>query len=226
MSTSHAEDSFYTSEAALRLVDAALSELRDEGDEPLSLSPGGVGEQGSASIGLVGLSRILVRAYGEITSLLHNLQESRAMLEDAAVERLQHTHHKLQEVSNVTEIAATDILNRLEKAVGLVDVLEGADQSDRAETANALRDELFATMSAMQFQDITAQQINYASSVLTEMEQRMAQLARIFDPAAFQTEAGRIEPSAAAFDPDASTLNADVRQAVADAIVETAGRSA
>ena len=37
----------------------------------------------------------------------------------------------------------------------------------------------------MQFQDITSQQLNYASAVLTEMESRLANIASVFDPAAF-----------------------------------------
>lgn len=225
MATNHVEDSLYDSEAALRLVDAALTELRDDGDEPFTDRAHRLSTTDASPIGLLGLSRILVRAYGEITNLLGNLRESRAMLEDAAVERLQHTHDKLREVSSATEVAATDILNRLETAVTLVDVLEAGDQPVRTTAAASLRDELFAMMAAMQFQDITAQQLNYASSVLVEMEQRMAQLARIFDPAAFGVVTGTPTAPTGAFDPAASTENADVRQAVADAIFDTNRRT-
>lgn len=213
MASSHAEDSYYDSQAALRLVDAALSELRDD-------EAGADGETADqvASVGLLGLSRILIRAYAEITSVLRNLRESRAMLEDAAVSRLHHTHDKLKEVSSATEVAATDILNRLEKAVSLVDALEGDDHPARTDAAGELRDELFAMMGTMQFQDITAQQLSYASAVLVEMEERMSQLARIFDPAAFGVVTADPATPTGAFDPAASTENADVRQAVADAI--------
>jgi chemotaxis regulatin CheY-phosphate phosphatase CheZ len=218
MASSHAEESYYDSQAALRLVDAALTELREDDlvgpDGELTAETA----EHAASVGLLGLARILVRAYAEITSVIKNLRESRAMLEDAAVSRLHHTHDKLREVSSATEVAATDILNRLETAVSLVDTLEGDDHPARSEAAGALREELFAMMGTMQFQDITAQQLSYASAVLVEMEQRLSQLARIFDPAAFGV--AHVEPATptGAFDPAASTQNAEVRQAVADAI--------
>ncbi len=221
MSPKPAGDSLYDSEAALRLVDAALAELRDDDQKGPGSDVAGCRLDQPSPIGLVDLSHILARAYGEITSVLANLRESRALLEDAAVERLQHTSDKLREVSSVTEMAATDILNRLEIAVGLVDAIEGAEESRRREGAATLRDELFAMMGAMQFQDITAQQLNYASSVLVEMEERMAQLARIFDPAAFGIAAATPTAPTGAFDPDASTENAGARQAVADAIFDT-----
>jgi hypothetical protein len=221
VATNRAGDALYDSEAALRLVDAALTELRDDDPAEVGAAMADYARGEPSSIGLLGLSRILARAYAEITSVLHNLRESRAMLEDAAVERLQHTHDKLREVSSATEMAATDILNRLETAVGLVDEIESADSPRRTEAAATLRDELFAIMGAMQFQDITAQQLNYASSVLVEMEHRMAQLARIFDPAAFGVVGGTPTAPTGAFDPAASTENAEVRQAVADAIFET-----
>ncbi|HUX34099.1 MAG TPA: hypothetical protein VMV51_09505 [Gemmatimonadaceae bacterium] len=221
MSTKPVGDSLYDSEAALRLVDKALSELRDDGRTEPGHDAAETRVDQSSPIGLIGLSHILARAYAEITSVLTNLRESRALLEDAAVERLQHTSDKLREVSNATEMAATDILNRLEVAVGLVDEIEGVEESRRHEAATTLRDELFAMMGAMQFQDITAQQLSYASSVLVEMEERMTQLARIFDPAAFGTVAGTPTAPSGAFDPEASTENAEVRQAVADAIFDT-----
>ena len=59
----------------------------------------------------------------------------------------------------------------------------------------------------MQFQDITTRQLSYASSVLTDMENRLAELASVLDP----TAVGVLrlpEP----------TGNAAARQSVADEI--------
>lgn len=218
MTASRVGESLYDSEAALRLVDAALTDFRldDSACAPLH-APASAGD--ATPVGLLGLSRILARAYAEITGVLSNLRQSRAALEDAAVERLQHTHDKLREVSSATEVAATDILNRLETAIGLVDRIEAAGTPQQDEPIATLRNELFAMMGAMQFQDITAQQLNYASSVIVDMEHRLAQLARIFDPTAFGVNAAMPAIPTGHFDPAASTENAGIRQALADSIV-------
>jgi chemotaxis regulatin CheY-phosphate phosphatase CheZ len=233
MSPKQPSELLYDSEATLRLVDTAIQDMGElDADEPpsieqrlrASLTP-------SPSMGLSGLSDMLARGYAEILGVLDSLRQSRHLLERAAVEKIQHTHDKLREVSDATETAATDILNGLDQANTMVDALdayaaEHGEPDDRAAgIRTALRDELFALMGHMQFQDITSQQLNYASAVLTEMETRLAHIARVFDPAAFGV--APTEPAAAAdtgpvtFDPNASTQNRAERQAVADQIVAT-----
>ena len=149
------------------------------------------------------------------------------MLEKTTTEKFHHMHDKLREVSNATEMAATDILNGLERSVAMVDQLDAkaadGDAPGGADLRNSLRDELFGLMSCMQFQDVTSQQLSYASSVLLEMEARLAELATVLDPAVL---AGKKQISLAppapsgpvTFDPNASTENAKERQAVADEI--------
>lgn len=178
MTARHANELLYDSEAALRLVDSAIEDIR----EP----------------------------------------DPRRGAERASY------HAKLREVSTATETAATNILNGLDRAVALVDAMDAkasvGDVEGGAELRNKLRDELFALMGCMQFQDITTQQLNYASSVLAEMETRLADLARILNPAAFgaPTALAPAVPTTASgpanFDPSASTQNAEARQAVADQI--------
>lgn len=90
----------------------------------------------------------------------------------------------------------------------------------------ALRDELFALVGHMQFQDITSQQLTYASAVLTDTEARLAHLSRVFDPAVFGISVptaalAQRSVASATVDPNASTQNRAERQAVADAIVAT-----
>ena len=159
--------------------------------------------------------------------MLGSLRESRTVLERSTVERIQQTHAKLREVSNATEVAATDILNGLERSLALVDQMDAkateGDARSEADLRQTLRDELFALMGCMQFQDITTQQLNYASSVLTDMENRLAELARVLDPTTFGTlripQATPAKPNATVnFDPAASTENSGARQAVADEI--------
>ena len=239
MTARHANELLYDSEAALRLVDSAIEDIRDL-DLPRAdtardaLRTAQLRDLLAASgpLGLIRLSQILARGYAEIVSVLGSLRESRNVLERTSVTTLQQTHQKLREVTTATETAATNILDGLDRSVALVnemDVKAGeGDAAAGASLRNTLRDELFSLMGCMQFQDITSQQLNYASSVLTEMETRLAELATILDPAALGVAgpavAGAEPPAAPAgpgtFDPAASTENAEVRQAVADQIFD------
>jgi chemotaxis regulatin CheY-phosphate phosphatase CheZ len=233
MTAKQPSELLYDSEATLRLVDSAILDMGELGaaaEEPsMQERMNGALAKGTASpIGLVGLSDLLARGYSEIIGVLDSLRQGRHLLERAAVEKIQHTHDKLQEVSATTEVAATDILNGLDRATSMVDELDTLATGDGNEKSSAiraaLRDELFALMGHMQFQDITSQQLNYASSVLNDMEARLAQVARAFDPAAYGVQAAeRSETDTAllTFDPDASTANRAERQAVANEIVAT-----
>jgi chemotaxis regulatin CheY-phosphate phosphatase CheZ len=230
----------YDSEATFRLVDSALESIREPEPERTALRDALARQEGEAPdaantrlfdplrggpVGLLGLSQILARSYAEIVSVLGSLRESRSLLEKTAVDRLQHTHAKLREVSSATETAATSILDGLERCLGMVDQLDAsaADADASVETRSQLRDALFMLMGHMQFQDITTQQINYASSVLTDMESRLAQLAAVLDPASFGARGAQEileQVEATHFDPAASTQNAEQRQAVADEVFE------
>jgi chemotaxis regulatin CheY-phosphate phosphatase CheZ len=156
----------------------------------------------SRPVGLAALPFILERATVEIQNVLANLRDSREALETATVEKIQHTSEKLKEVTSATEVAATDILDALDRAQTLVDDLVAADDAgnrDRARsTRDLLREEIYAIMNSLQFQDITNQQLAYASSVLTDMEGRLLAIARLFDSAAAPNDASTYDPGATA----------------------------
>jgi soluble cytochrome b562 len=230
-----ATEVLYDSEAALRLVDSQLDELRREPTPAAADDPADalrdetrrhltalLSQPVSQGLGLAALPLILTRANEEIQAVLASLRDSRTALEAATVEKLQHTSAKLQEVTSATEVAATDILDGLDRAQGLVDRLDEADAAADAGAARAAREqlrlELFAMMGCLQFQDITNQQIAYASSVLTDMESRLQQIARLFDPATHLGGPVLTAPDPRTFDPEATTRNSAERQAVADAI--------
>jgi hypothetical protein len=174
------------------------------------------------------LPAVLLQAYGEIQAVLRSLRESRDALDQVAVQKLQHTSAKLLEVSSATEVAATGILDSLDRATAMVDELDALDTSGGHEAADIrtrMRDELFQSISCLQFQDITTQQLRYASSMLEEMEQRMAGLAKALDPA--NLGAALPSPESVAplsrrqdltFDPGATVENAEQRQSLADDI--------
>jgi hypothetical protein len=236
----------YDTEAALRLVDSELDELRagpavaERPAAPQDAAPAGVtasvrvespvaqhlrallDQPAGAPVGLASLPFILERANHEIQAVLANLRDSREALETATVEKLQTTSEKLKEVTSATEVAATDILDALDRAQNLVDDLDAADAAgDKDKGQNVrdlLREEIFGMMGALQFQDITTQQLSYASSVLTDMENRLLQIAKLFDPAAVMVRAGMDAPDPQTFDKNATTKHAQQRQSLADEI--------
>lgn len=228
----------YDSEATLRLVDQALSELhppasadgeeRSDSDLP---SPAASPAPAHGPSGLSQLPRTLLRAYAEITGILERLRESRGVLEQAAVERLQHMNEKLHEVSSATEVAATDILNGVDRTIAMIDELEAlacgtGDGARAAVVRQNMRDELFGLMVHLQFQDITTQQLAYASNVIVDMEQRLAHMVSVFDPHALGIDVTTPTPAGStaipvAFDPNATHANAADRQALADELFTT-----
>jgi chemotaxis regulatin CheY-phosphate phosphatase CheZ len=219
------------SEATLRQVENVLSDFATNGQEPTSDVEQVPSGREVRPKGLSELVKVLVTTYSEIMEVIESLRSSRGLLEKASMERLKNTHTKLAEVSSATEVAATGMLDSVDRALDLVDDLDSmTDESASTATRAELRDELHQIMDLLQFQDITAQQLGYASSVLFDIEQRMVQLARLFDAGiglAGLDHAPAVEISdehvKETCDPEASTLNAEGRQAVADEIFTVPG---
>ena len=61
-------------------------------------------------------------------NIVSSLRESRGLLEKQAMERLSSTHQRLAEVSSATEMAATGMLDGLDRSLVLVDHLEAEDE--------------------------------------------------------------------------------------------------
>jgi chemotaxis regulatin CheY-phosphate phosphatase CheZ len=180
--------------------------------------------QPSPSSDVVGLHDLLRRTYVVIQDMLDRLRESQSVIQHAAVQNLQVTSAKLHEVTSATESAATDIMDGIDRALQLVDKLDAGTPSE--EVAPQIRDELFAVMNHLQFQDITTQQLQHASSLIQEMERQLDECARMFDLATSQNPLdipARPQPtepsSPATFDPCATVKDAEERQALVDAIL-------
>jgi hypothetical protein len=170
------------------------------------------------------LPETLLKAHAEIVNVLRRIRASRDALEQATVGKLQHTTAKLAEVSSATEVATNGILDGLDRAiafVGELDELADRDEARAATVRGLLRDELFQAIGCLQFQDITSQQLNYASSLLVDMETRLSALSDTLDPNGAIDVAEMVGESPRAFDPAASIHDADRRQALADSIFET-----
>jgi chemotaxis regulatin CheY-phosphate phosphatase CheZ len=216
MTSSRAQEVLYESEAALRLVDQELTGLHDARD----VTPA------APTISLAELPNILEQANAQILNVLARLRESRAALQTTALEKLATTHEKIREVTSATEDAAINIMDACDRATQMVDELDTIDAAESPDRDKAssirgnLRDELFLMMGALQFQDITSQQLAHASSVLVEMEQRLLDVARLFDhnvdTAIVLKKADA--PDAQTYDPNATTRDAEGRQALADQI--------
>ncbi len=169
---------------------------------------------------------ILHKANSEIINVLGSLRQCRSAIEQATSDKLQITHEKIREVTNATESAATDILDGLDRAQLLLDELDAeadssGDASEKAKDLRSrLRDEIFSMTGCLQFQDITTQQLTYASSVLIEMESRLGEIARLFDPRRYG--APELPPELPQvpeiFTPDAAYDRSESRQAMADEI--------
>lgn len=193
---------------------------------PLRLTGGPVPDAAGPG-GVADLPELLTRASVIINKMLETLRTGQQALQRRAVEKLHHTNAKLHEVNSATESAATDIMDGLDRAFLLIDELEGDGVSPRgAEIGAKLRDELFGVMTHLQFQDITSQQLNHASSIIQDMETHLDEFAAMFD---LQTIGKVSEPDPArherlTFDPCATTRDAERRQALVDELLTVAER--
>lgn len=230
------------SEATLRQVQSVLYDIGATDPITAEKLERVVGELRQRPTGLRDVVQILLNVYAEIINVIDSLRRSRGLLEQAAMERLKSTHEKLAEVSSATEMAATGMLDGLDRALSLVDRMDGSagtdgsdGSADGGELRGELRDELHSLINLLQFQDITAQQLGYAGSVLADTEERMLQLARIFDLRGVgiddfdevEDDAPRAESRTVqaerTCDPEASHFDSDSRQALADEIFTSPG---
>ena len=203
-------------------------EGRADGSASITFSERGAGDGDDPTV--VSLPDILVRTSREITSVLNSLYRSRSFLEQAAVPRLQRTHLNLRQASQATETATHTLLDGLDRALVLIDQLEQpADPRsqdpalpDHAAIRFDLREEVHHLICSLQFQDIVAQQIGYATRVLEDTERRLATLTEHFDVAVFgRSIAEEEEPEVEDHDATAITNAAIERQAVADSVFGT-----
>lgn len=235
MNNERASELMYDTASTLRLLDAELGELAPRRPTD-SQNPSATTTSAAAAISATDsvlplLPALFVRAMGEVQAMLASIRTGREHIRATATERLAHTNEKLDEVSSATGKAALDIMDALDRAIAKVDELETDVVIADAEQGHAirghLRDELFAIMSHMQFQDITSQQIMHVQSLLSDLEGRLTDIVNLFDPLSGDASASAPAPAVASrnarnahsFDPNASFTNSDARQALADSLV-------
>lgn len=223
------QEQLQDSEATLRLVDDLVAELsREPAEERLNVGVMRMLDRlAERRTETHGVQTVLVRMYAELQRILYSVRKSRGLLEEAALSHLESTTAKLKQVSSATEFAATNMLDGVDRALGLVDhVQQTPDDSD---AFDSLRDELHSLVVALQFQDITSQQLEHASAIIADLEHQLRGVTRVFALTVLREVDGDddvhdvhdhdhdiVDHPAGPFDPTASTEDAVNRQAVAD----------
>ena len=216
----------HDSEVTLRLVDDLVTEISEQTDDEVI--------RADAMRLLDRLNRrrsqtreiesLFVRMYAELQRILYSVRKSRGLLEEAALHHLESTNAKLKEVNSATEFAATNMLDGVDRALSLVNRIE--DEPGDATAFDSLRDELHSLVVALQFQDITSQQIEHASAIIVDLETQLRRVTEIFARVVLN-DADEDEPRPTptlglngngTYDPAASVNDATSRQAVADDI--------
>lgn len=187
MHTNTNAERLYDYEATLRLVDNALDELQilgvelghGDGYDEASPDDDGPDEDGS--------DRTQARVFREVQEGLNSLRHSRAVLERTSEEK----NFPRRSESEVPAVSATDALSGLDRALLLVDRFQEDGGSPADATFDGIREEIRAAMACLQVHDVTEQQLSYASSILLDMDGRLAQLADLLDPHGVESN-GRI----------------------------------
>lgn len=209
MPTSRIAEVLYDSETVLRLVDSELEELRDD---PADGHP------------LAVLLTLMQRANREIACVLRVLYSSRDALGEVPLREIRDSVAKLTEVSTATESAAHCIMDGIDRAQGMLDALDRlADEPtvhgaiEEAKVRARLREELFQIVGALQFQDITAQQLGHAAQMLGDVGRRVHATSSLLGGDCIEAEAVAAGVSPV-FAESASIHDVGRRQAAADAL--------
>lgn len=191
-------------------------------------------ERLAARPALTELPAMMLRAYGEISEILAGLRLTRQAIEAHTVDHIRDSKNRLHDVSATTENATIELMNGLDRSIELINSLE-TQANGRADSTgfSSLRDQVSALYNHLQFQDITAQQLQGVTHSLLEIELRMSSVAALFDHGVLA--AGAVLPSLSpgkessahlAYNPDASMNHSRADQAMIDAAFQGARRGA
>ena len=172
---------------------------------------------------LADLPGLLLKTYNEIASALDGIRLTREMIQANALDQIQDSASRLQEVTSTTESATMQLMDGLDRTLGLLDELERGESAN-AERCATLRGQVNELFAHLQFQDITTQQLHGVVQLLVDVESRVGRVADLFDQAvggrgvlAPEALASRRDFSTLTFNPDASTRDVGTRQALIDA---------
>jgi hypothetical protein len=130
------------------------------------------------------LPAVLLRAHADISGILGGIRLTREAIEAHTVQRIRDTKEKLSDVTTTTESATLELLDGLDRSLELINSLEAEAQgASRAGGYQSLREQVSALYNHLQFQDITAQQLQGVGQALLDLETRVAAVAALFDQA-------------------------------------------
>lgn len=202
-------------ETTLRLVGQLVTEL--ESRRPDWMGSGVVRElvnRLAAQPHLVELPAILLRVHAEITEAVGGIRLTREAIEANAVERIRDTKNRLSDVTATTETATLQLMNGLDRSLELINHLEAqAGGAAPAEGYQELRSQVSALYNHLQFQDITAQQLQGVAQSLLDVETRVAAVAAFFDGL---TLPGAASSAHLAYNPQATMQRTRADQAMID----------
>jgi hypothetical protein len=191
-------------------------------------------ERLSARTRLTDLPALLLRAHAEISDILSGIRVTREAIQAHTVERIRDSKDRLNDVSATTESATLELMNGLDRSLELINSLE-TQAKGQADSGGfeALRAQVSALYNHLQFQDITAQQLQGVTASLLDIELRMSAVSALFDHgilaanSALPRAATGPESSAGlAFNPDATMHHSRADQAMVDAAFHGARRAA
>jgi hypothetical protein len=212
-------------ETTLGLLSELVGQLQYQGDQ--WARSGRVHElvaQLAARPDLAELPAVILRAHAEITEILGGIRLTREAIEAHAVERIRDTQNRLTDVTSTTESATIELMNGLDRSIELVNSLEQqANGSASADGFQVLRDQVSALYNHLQFQDITAQQLQGVTHSLLDLEVRVGAVAALFDQQVGRGARSDILPRALdgstthlAFNPDATMKRTIADQTMID----------
>ena len=182
---------------------------------------------------LTDLPTMMLRAHAEITDILGGIRLTREAIQAHTVDRIRDSKDRLNDVSATTENATMELMNGLDRSLELINSLNthAKDHTDSG-SFEALRSQVSALYNHLQFQDITAQQLQGVTASLLDIEMRMTAVSALFDHGVLAANAALprppfvVESSAGlAFNPDASMHHSRADQAMIDATFQGARRA-
>lgn len=191
-------------------------------------------ERLAARPALTDLPTMILRAHGEISDILGGIRLTREAIQAHTVERIRESKDRLNDVSATTENATMELMNGLDRSLELINSLEIQSQG-QADSGGfeALRAQVSALYNHLQFQDITAQQLQGIAASLLEIELRMAAVTALFDHGVLAASTAMPLPAVVAessaglaYNPDATMRHSRADQAMVDAAFQGARRAA
>jgi hypothetical protein len=190
-------------------------------------------ERLAARPALTDLPAMLLRAHAELSDILSGIRLTREAIQAHTVDRLRDSKDRLQDVNATTENATMELMNGLDRSMELIGSLEAQARGATDPVGfEALRTQVSALYNHLQFQDITAQQLQGVGAALLEIELRMSAVSALFDHGVLAASSAlprAVLPESSAglaFNPDATMGHSRADQAMIDAAFQGARRAA